>query len=263
MSTNKEPTAQQLDDPFAHLKSEGQSLGYEGKELTSYVQERAREERAAARERDKEQRDREREKEQRDHELEKIEREKEREMALEMKRIEQELEQKRLENEREIRLAELGRHETPHQGVGNGNFKPKLPPFNEQHDSIDSYLFRFEKYAESVGWNEDQCLNFLPAFLKGKALSAYHEIAEDTEFSYHMLKCHLLKRFDCSEEGFRNKFRSARPEQGVPMTVYLNQLKHSFGRWIDLKETKQNYESVVDLVLREQFLSGCSSCLWS
>ena len=63
---SEEPTAQQLTDPYAYLKKEGQSLGYEGSALTSYVQDRAREERAAAREREKEQREREREKEQRE-----------------------------------------------------------------------------------------------------------------------------------------------------------------------------------------------------
>ena len=45
------------------------------------------------------------------------------------------------------------------------------------------------------------------------------------------------------------------------MTVFLNQLKHSFSRWIDLAETKKTYDDVVDLFLREQFLSACSSSL--
>ena len=45
------------------------------------------------------------------------------------------------------------------------------------------------------------------------------------------------------------------------MTVFLNQLKHSFGRWIDLAEAQKTYDGVVDLFMREQFLSGCSSNL--
>ena len=48
----KEPSTlvEKGNDPFTHFKLEGQSLGYEGGALTSYIQERAREERAAARE---------------------------------------------------------------------------------------------------------------------------------------------------------------------------------------------------------------------
>ena len=32
---------------------------------------------------------------------------------------------------------------------------PKLPPFNEQRDNMDAYLKRFERFAESAGWNRD------------------------------------------------------------------------------------------------------------
>ena len=30
---------------------------------------------------------------------------------------------------------------------------PKLPPFNEQRDNMYAYLKRFERFAESAGWN--------------------------------------------------------------------------------------------------------------
>ena len=62
------------------------------------------------------------------------------------------LETRKMEQEHEQRLAELERQNVPNHGVSN--FKPKLPPFNEQHN-IDICLFRFEKYAESVGWGDD------------------------------------------------------------------------------------------------------------
>ena len=58
---------------IANLRLEGEGLGYEGIELTKYIQGREREERAAAREREREKEQREREKEQRDFELRKIE----------------------------------------------------------------------------------------------------------------------------------------------------------------------------------------------
>ena len=244
----KEGDEPPVDNPFANLRLEGESLGYEGIELTKYIQGREREERAATREREREKEQREREKEQRDFELKRLE--------IEERAAARELEQKRLDHE--LKMAELRNKESHEQKTC---FKPKLPPFDDTTDSIDSYLFRFERYAISVGWSEEQCLNFLPAFLKGKALSAYHEIAEDDSFSYEMLKIHLLKRFECSEEGFRHKFRSARPEHGVPMTVFLNQLKHSFGRWVDLTNVKKTYDSIVDLILQEQFLTSCSANL--
>ena len=146
--------------------------------------------------------------------------------------------------------------------AGQGSaFVPELPPFDEKHDDIDSFLFRFEKYAEVVGWSKDQYAIFLSTFLRGEALVAFHEIAGMDNFSFQMLKDYLLMRFGCSVEDYKNKFRSAKPEQGVPMTVFLGQLRHSFSRWIELSNTEKTYNAVVDLFLREQFLSACSSNL--
>jgi len=48
-----------------------------------------------------------------------------------------------------------------------------MPRFDERSDDMDSFLHRFEVYADSQGWNKGQCAVYLSALLKGKALEVY------------------------------------------------------------------------------------------
>ena len=50
---------------------------------------------------------------------------------------------------------------------------PKLPPFNKQRDNMDAYLKRFERFAESAGWNRDRWATNLSALLQGTSLDVY------------------------------------------------------------------------------------------
>jgi len=46
----------------------------------------------------------------------------------------------------------------------------KMPCFDEKSDDMDSFLHRFEVYAESQGWSKGQWAVYLSALLKEKAL---------------------------------------------------------------------------------------------
>jgi len=48
---------------------------------------------------------------------------------------------------------------------------PKMPCFDESKDDMDSFLHRFEIYADSQGWLKDQWAVYLSALLKGKLTS--------------------------------------------------------------------------------------------
>jgi len=61
---------------------------------------------------------------------------------------------------------------------------------------MNSFLHRSEVYADSQGWSKGQWAIYLSALLKD---------AQD----YEILKDPLLKRFNLTEEGFKQKFRPA------------------------------------------------------
>jgi len=77
---------------------------------------------------------------------------------------------------------------------------------------MDSFLHRFEVYADSQRWSKGQWAVYLSALLKGKALEVYSRLPVKDAQDYEILKAALLKRFNLTEEGFKQKFKPARAE---------------------------------------------------
>ena len=135
---------------------------------------------------------------------------------------------------------------------------PKLPTFDDQKDDIDAFLFRFENHAQLARWPEDRWPFFLASALKGTALSLYHSLASADDFSWKTLKEALLKKFQCTEEGFRERFRSVRPEVGESFSAFLLRCSHLFERWVSLSGIDNSFNGLKDLLLREQILQSVS-----
>jgi hypothetical protein len=136
--------------------------------------------------------------------------------------------------------------------------RPKLPLFDDSKEQIDAYLLRFEKYATAQKWSKDSWASSLSALLKGEALNVYYRLP-DTEYDdYTALKKALLKRYQLTEDGFRSKFRSAKPEKGESFMQFVTRLNMYLTRWIEMSETDETYESLRDLLLREQALNIAS-----
>ena len=98
---------------------------------------------------------------------------------------------------------------------------PKMPCFNETKDDMDAYLHRFEIYAVSQGWREEQWAVYLSALLTGRALEVYSRLPVRNAQEYEILKDALLRRFNLTEEGFKQKFRAAKPEVMRPLLNFL------------------------------------------
>jgi len=135
---------------------------------------------------------------------------------------------------------------------------PKMPYFGETKDCMDSYLNRFERFAEAQAWKKDSIAIYLSALLKGKALDVYSRLPPDQANDYGTLKQALLKRYQLSEDGFKRKFRTARAEVGESPTQFITRLASYLQRWIELANVQQTYEGLITLVIREQYLSVCS-----
>ena len=108
--------------------------------------------------------------------------------------------------------------------VGHRPTLPKLPAFREKTDDIDSYLFRFEAHDTALKWDKAHWVTYLSALLDGTALTLFHSLSDtaDGTVTYEKLKSALLKKFQCTPEGFRKRFRESNPtagEHGVPYIV--------------------------------------------
>ena len=145
---------------------------------------------------------------------------------------------KKLKENNELQLARIKADQgsVNHSGQGNpsqtctGTAKPKLPRFDEKHDDMDTFIERFERFAESQGWRSDEWAVFLSPLLTGKGLQVFSNMPSDEALQYDILKRALLKRYEMTEEGFRNKFRHTKPEQGETAHQFVARLQRYFNR---------------------------------
>ena len=93
-------------------------------------------------------------------------------------------------------------------------------------------------------------------FWKGK-----RSVSTMCEWSCWLLKKNLLTKFQCSADGFRERFRACRPETNESFQSFGERMRHLFERWVEMSEINQTYEDVFDLILAEQFLQSVSKDL--
>jgi hypothetical protein len=162
----------------------GKEMGLTGKDLMEFVTKK-----------EKEDQDREKEKQEREREERRLEREKTREHELAMKKVEsdekereREARERAAEREREARELEAERvrkHELELKKIEAEKNKsasaagvdearaPKLQNFVDGKDQVDSFLHRFERFAENGKWDKKVWASRLSALLTGRALDVY------------------------------------------------------------------------------------------
>lgn len=132
-----------------------------------------------------------------------------------------------------------------------------IPTFNEERDELDAYIQRFERVATSQNWPQDKWAFSLNLCLTGEALSVVGRMAADDALNYAKLKQTLLQRFRYTEEGYRTKFRGAKPENSETGRQVAGRLFGYFDNWQELAKTSRTYEALRDKIVSEQFLSKC------
>ena len=103
-------------------------------------------------------------------------------------------------------------------------------------------------------------MTYLSALLEGTALTLFHSLSdtEDGTVTYEQLKSALLKKFQCTPEGFRKRFRESKPTAGEPFETYAVELRRLADRWISLSKVEKTYEGLLGLILSEQLLQSVS-----
>ena len=222
-------------------------------------------------------------------EQQKVERD-EREAEREEKKIEAEREEKKIEAEDRRRKDELtrlageqqyqmeqARQQQEHElamererNAGNNNGRnnqandnggmtkaPRLPAFVDGKDDLDAYIERFERFAKIQKWKEENWAVALSALLTGKALEVYARLSTDEANNYKQVKTALLKRYNLTEDGFRLKFRESKPEADESPGQFVTRITNYVERWVELAGVTQDYASLRNLILKEQFIGVC------
>lgn len=234
------------------ILASGRELGYEGEELRAFVEaERAYHEKTEALAREERYLQREHEKEQREKQLEI--------QAIEEKNLEKRLlllqAQGSSEDERAAPATSFG------QQVGVRVKGPTLPKFDSTKDDLDAYLYRFERFATAAGWERETWGVILSAHLQGIALDVYSRLSADEAENYDAVKSALMDRFEFTEEGFRSKFRTTRPQRGEKVSQFVTRLKKLLSRWMELAKCLETFENLRDFIIKEQLMACCNKGL--
>jgi len=110
----------------------------------------------------------------------------------------------------------------------------------------------------SQWWNRGEWALYLSTLLKGQALDVYSMLPADRTNDYDKLKSALLKRYQLSADGFKRRFRSAKPESRETSIQFLTQIDNYLQRWIELAKADKTYDGLKTLMVREQYMSICS-----
>ena len=187
----------------------GKELGHKGEELRRFVEEQQKiqaDQQKFLTEQQNEARD------QRLLEREKIRAEeeklkhKEADRMLEEERLKSEraLEEERLKLEREklksneaiemekLRLKREELQKEPSETTTPG--KIKMPPFDEEKDSFDSYISRFENIAGMRKWKKEEWATQLSLLLSGKALDTFFSLSDTQQKNYETVKEALMRK---------------------------------------------------------------------
>ena len=249
------------------LAALGEKIGLEKEDLKEFI----KEQQAVARtEREREREDKERERE--DKERERQDRERDRQDRERQQHIELEKEKERTK-QLELRIRFGGSRmqddtEGEQPDVNDSSVTaapskirgPKMTAFDER-DDMDSYLHRFERYADLQGWKKEVWAVYLSALLKGKALDVYARLPPDQSQDYDVLKAALLRRYSLTEEGYKNKFYECKPEKGESPLQFIVRLDSYFLRWLELAEVKMTFDGLRSLMVRERYFATCSKSL--
>lgn len=138
---------------------------------------------------------------------------------------------------------------------------PCLPYFDDSKDDCDAYLRRFELFAKTARWPKESWGIILSSYLSGSALETYVGLKEEDAVKYDRVKRALMERYDCNSEGFRKRFRNARPLKGERVERFITRMRNALLRWIELSERDGTYESLLNLLISEQFLQVCGKTL--
>ena len=253
------------------LKQEAEEIGFEGKDILEYIKEQQkldREERAAWRNI----RIAELQAEEKKRADELQAEEKKRADEIRFAQIEVAKEQAKIEAEKELALKELELKAQQSQAGAslaatppprNKDAKsPKLPSFIDEKDELDSYLLRFERYAENASWEKDTWAIKLSALLTGRAMDVYTRMSDADASDYDKLKKALLTRYNYTKDGYRKRFREAKPETEETPDQFVIRLKNYLAKWLELSgSSPQNFDALVDLIVKEQFINACSEDL--
>ena len=91
-------------------------------------------------------------------------------------------------------------------------------------------------------------------------MELYTRMSDTDADDYFKLKKALLTRYNFTEDGYRKRFRKAKPETEELPDQFITRLKNYLVKWLELSRSSSG-DDLVDLIVKEQFIKACSEDL--
>ena len=128
----------------------------------------------------------------------------------------------------------------------------KLVKLTEQ-DDIEAYLTTFERVMRAYEVKEERWAVKLAPQLTGKAQQAYAAMKTEDAGRYEKLKEAILRRYDISEETYRQRFRESSKKEGESVGELAVRLTDLLQKWTKGCRT---VDEIRDMLVKEQLLSS-------
>ena len=121
-------------------------------------------------------------------------------------------------------------------------------------DDIENYLTTFERVAQTYKWTKETWVVKLVPHLTGKAQAAYAAMSTEDSNSYDKVKEAILRRYDITEETYRQRFRALSKGSGESYRDMYVRLKDLFNKWV--KPDVNNVQKVSEILIMEQLVDN-------
>ena len=121
-----------------------------------------------------------------------------------------------------------------------------------EHDDIEAYLTTFERMMRAYEIRPEQWAFKLATQLMGKAQQAYAALPATDATDYETVKRAILRRYDISEETYRQRFRATKKAEGESYRELVARLQDLEQKWTSVCTTVEELRS---LIVQEQLLN--------
>ena len=166
--------------------------------------------------------------------------------------------------EAKLEIARLGgiKGEGSDTNVSNsGKHTPRAPAykfssFNDKVDDLDLFFDLFEKQCEAFGVPEEDRQSHLYGLFSGKYRETLVNI--DKNATYPQIRDKLLRTYNLTTNGYRERFFNLTPTTGETMTAFVQRLHACFDKWVSLASINKEFNSLRDLIVTHQILETCN-----
>lgn len=97
--------------------------------------------------------------------------------------------------------------------------------------------------------------------MTGKALDSYARLGEGESNDYDVIKKVILKRYNLRASTYKDKLRTCKQYPNEIFTEFYTRSLNYFEHWFHMERVNDNFQTLLDMILREQLINNSSKDL--